>query len=242
MTIRLSKEVVRRIDAFWANDLGCLPEDFYQTGVGITVREASDDLYAHVFRRLERLQVDCSPSLYGDLRSAIKGRGPEEVFEPAFWLAALGARVERILGPTYLGYKDVAEERPIDPRVRILGVDEGTLLDHLRQGVSSQEWEHGGLEDCQSIAGYFLEGSLVAASGYEVWGGTLAHICVTTHAGFRSHGYGQACVRAVTEEAVKIGLVAQYQTLFENKPSIAVARALEFEEYGQRMFVRCKSA
>jgi hypothetical protein len=35
-------------------------------------------------------------------------------------------------------------------------------------------------------------------------------------------------------------LVAQYQTLFENEPSIAVARALEFDEYGQRMFVRCK--
>src|SRR5262245_8889087 len=239
MTMRLSQEGVRRTDAFWANEMGCLPEDFYKTGVGITVLEASDELYAHAFRRLEWLQLDCSPPLYGDLRSAIKVRGPEEVFEPAFWRAALGARVEKILGPTYLGYKDIAEEVPIDPRVRLLGVDEGALLDQLRRGVTAKEWEHGGLEDCRPIAGYFLEGSLVAAAGYKVWGGTLAHICVTTQAGIRNRGYGRACVRSVTEEAIKNGLVAQYQTLFENVASMAVARALKFEEYGKRMFVRC---
>src|SRR5262245_3700421 len=239
MTMRLSQEGVRRTDAFWANEMGCLPEDLYKTGVGITVRGASDGRYAHVFRRLERLQVDCSPSLYGDLRSAIKVRGTEELFEPAFWRATLGARVERIVGPTCLSYKDVAEERPIDPCVRILGVDEGSLLDHLRRGVTSLEWEHGGLEDCRSIAGYFLEGSLVAAAGYHVWGGTLSHICVTTQAGVRNRGYGRACVRSCKEEAIKNGLVAQYQTLFENVASMAVARALKFEEYGKRIFVRC---
>ena len=195
-----------------------------------------------------RLQVDCSPSLYGDVRNAVQGRAPEEMFEPAFWRAALGARVEGILGPTYLGYKDVADEGQIDPRVSLLGVDEGSILnrnirlDHLRHGVTPQEWEHSGLEDCQLIAGYFLDGALVAAAGYEVWGGTLAHIGLTTHAGFRSRGYGRACIRSITEEAIKSGLVAQYQTLFENEASIAVARALEFEEHGQRMFVRCKVA
>src|SRR5215475_10907524 len=49
-----SEEGVRRTDAFWANEMGCLPEDLYKTGVGITVRGASDGRYAHVFRRLER--------------------------------------------------------------------------------------------------------------------------------------------------------------------------------------------
>jgi ribosomal protein S18 acetylase RimI-like enzyme len=242
MTMRLSEQGVRKIDAFWANDLGCLPEDFHEAGVGVTERQASGALYVHVFHRLERLQVDCSPSLYGDVRRAVQGRAPEEVLEPAFWRAALGVRVERIVGPTYLGYKDVADEGPIDPHVRLLGVDEGALLDHLRHGVASQEWEYSGLEESQPIAGYFLDGALVAAAGYEVWGGTLAHIGVTTHAGLRSRGFGRACVRSITEEAIKSGLVAQYQTLFENEPSIAVARALEFEEYGQRMFVRCKAA
>ncbi|MCI0388459.1 MAG: hypothetical protein MOB07_06805 [Acidobacteria bacterium] len=241
MTMRLSEEGLRRIDAFWANALGCLPEDFYKTGVGVTEREASDDLYTHVFRHLKRLQVDCSPSLYGVVRSAIQGRAQEEVFEPAFWRAALGARVEGIIGPTYLGYKDVADEGQIDPRVSLLGVDEGSLLDHLRHGVTPQEWEHSGLEEDQPIAGYFLDGALVAAAGFEVWGGTLAHIGLTTHAGFRSRGYGRACIRSITDEAIKSGLVAQYQTLFANESSIAVARALEFEEYGQRMFVRCKA-
>jgi ribosomal protein S18 acetylase RimI-like enzyme len=231
MTMRLSEEGLRRIDAFWAKGVGCLPEDFHKKGVGVTAGEASGELYAHIFHRLEWIQVDCSPSIYGEVRSAVQGRAPEEMFEPAFWRAALGARVERILGPTYLGYKDVAEEVPIDPRVRLLGMDEGALLDQLRHGVTAQEWEHSGLEDCQSIAGYFLDGRLVAAAGYEVWGGTLAHICVTTHAGLRGRGYARACVQSSTEEALNSGLVAQYQTLFENEASIAVARALEFEEY-----------
>lgn len=241
MMMRFSDEGVRKIDAFWAEVVGCLPEDFYKTGVGVTERKASADLYAHVFLRLDRLQVDCSPSLYEEVRSAVQGRAMEDVFEPAFWRAALGAHVERILGPTYLGYKDVAEEVPIDPRVRLLGMDEGAILDQLRHGVTSQEWEHSGLEEGQPIAGYFLDGALVAAAGYEVWGGTLAHIGLTTHAGFRSRGYGRACVRSITDEAIKSGLVTQYQTFFANESSIAVARALEFEEYGQRMFVRCKA-
>jgi len=241
MANRLSLEGVLRIDAFWANAFDCRPEDFYKTGAGITASEPSDDLYAHVFRRLERLQIDCSPSLYGDLRSAVKGRATEEIFEPDFWRAALGARVERIIGPTYLGYKDIAVENSIDPHVRLLGVGEETLLDHLRQGVSALEWEHSGLEDCELIAGYFLDGVLVAASGFEVWGGTLAHICVTTQSGIRNRGYGRACVRSVAQAAIKSGLVAQYQTLYENVASMAVARALEFEDYGQRIFVRCKA-
>jgi GNAT superfamily N-acetyltransferase len=241
MTMRLSEEGLRKIDAFWAKGVGCLPEDFHKKGLGINADDVSGELYAHIFHRLEWIQVDCSQSIYGEVRSAVQGRAAEDVFEPAFWRAALGARVERILGPTYLGYKDVAEEVPIDPHVRLLGVDEEALLDHLRHGVTSQEWEHGGLENCHLITGYFLEGTLVAAAGYEVWGGTLAHICVTTRAGLRGRGYGRACIWSITEEALKSGLVAQYQTLFENKPSIAVARALEFEEYGQRIFVRCKA-
>jgi len=242
MTLRLSEQGVRKIDAFWANDLGCLPEDFHEEGVGVTERQASCDPYAHVFHRLERLQIDCSLSLYEDVRSAVQGRAPEEVFKPAFWWSALGVHVERIVGPTYLGYKDVVDESPVDPHVRLLGVDEGVLLDHLRHGVASQEWEHSGLEEGRPIAGYFLDGMLVAAAGYEVWGGTLAHIGVTTHVRLRRRGFGRACVWSIMDEAIKSGLVAQYQTLFENEPSIAVARALGFEEYGQRMFVRCKAA
>jgi len=175
------------------------------------------------------------------VRSAVQGREPEEVFDPAFWRAALGARVERILGPIYLGYKDIADECPFDPHVRLLRVDEGALLDHLRHCVASLEWEHSGLEDGQPIAGYFLDGELVAAAGYKVWGWTLAHIGVTTHIGYRSQGFGRECVQRIAEEAIKRGLVAQYQTLFENEPSIAVAQALEFEEYGQRLFVRCNA-
>jgi hypothetical protein len=242
MTMKLSEDGVRKIDSFWANALGCRPENFYETGVGVTEREASSELYEHIFRRLKWLQVDCSPSLYEEARKAVQGRVPDEVFEPSFWQAALGARAERIVGPTYLGYRDIAEEGPGDPCVSLLGADDGAVLDHLRQGVSHLEWEQGGLEECQTIAGYFLDGALVAAAGYKVWGGTLAHICVMTHAGLRSRGYGRAGVRKITQEAIKSGLVAQYQTLLENKPSIAVARALEFEEYGQRIFVRCKAA
>src|SRR5262245_32936009 len=125
MTIRLSEQGLRKIDAFWANELGCLPGDFHDAGVGVTERQVTDDLYAHVFHRLERLQVDCSPSLYKDVQSAIKDRTPEEVFKTAFWQTALDVRVERIVGPTYLCYKDVVDESPIDSHVRLLGVDEG---------------------------------------------------------------------------------------------------------------------
>jgi hypothetical protein len=80
MTMRLSEQGGRKIDAFWANTVGCLPEDFYEAGMEVSERQASDAAYAHVFQRLGRVQVDCSPSLYGDVRIAVRGREPAEVF------------------------------------------------------------------------------------------------------------------------------------------------------------------
>ncbi len=119
---------------------------------------------------------------------------------------------------------------------------EEALLRASAPGTGFQDWEKSGFEECQKIAGYFLDGALVAAAGYKVWGATLAHICVATHAELRNRGFGRACVRKISKEAIRSGLVAQYQALFENNPSIAVARALEFVEFSRRIYVRCKRA
>jgi GNAT superfamily N-acetyltransferase len=79
---------------------------------------------------------------------------------------------------------------------------------------------------------------LVSAAGYKVWGGRIAHICALTRGDARGAGYGQACVRRIAALAIEQGLIAQYQTLYENAHSLAIARSLRFEDYAARIYVR----
>jgi predicted GNAT family acetyltransferase len=71
-----------------------------------------------------------------------------------------------------------------------------------------------------------------------VWGGRIAHSGVLTRGDARGAGYGRACVRAIAAHAIEQGMIAQYQTLYENAPSLAIARSLGFEYYAARIYVR----
>ena len=99
----------------------------------------------------------------------------------------------------------------------------------------------GGRVERTPIAGVFEGNSLVAAAGYEVWGGHIAHIGVVTHPTHRGKGHGKAVVVEVSRDALANGLVLQYRTLTANAPSVAIARALGFRHYADSISVRVHS-
>jgi hypothetical protein len=45
-------------------------------------------------------------------------------------------------------------------------------------------------------------------------------------------------VRGIAAHAIEQGLIAQYQTLYENARSLAIARSMGFEDYAARIYVR----
>ena len=246
---KLSNSAREAVDIFWAADNGCSPEDFDTEGVAVIELPADDGSeYAQFFRRKRRLQVTCSASIVDTVRGATYGQAQDAIFDVAFVERALTGRIDRVLGPVYLGYMDSLDSGRDDPNVRLLSRDDRDArllsrddrdaLSDLLGRVTAQDWEYSGLEPDQPIAGYFIDRELVSAAGYKVWGGQIAHICALTRGDARGAGYGRACVRAIAAYAIEQGLIAQYQTLYENTPSLAIARSLRFEDYAARIYVR----
>jgi GNAT superfamily N-acetyltransferase len=236
---KLSDKAKRAVDIFWAADTGCKPEDF-DTDAVVVVERPSDDgsEYAQFFRRKRRLQIRCSASIVDIIRNATYGQTQDAIFDVAFVERALTGHIRRVLGPTYLGYLDALDSDREDPNVRLLSRNDMGALNDLRDHVTAQDWEYSGIDPDQPIAGYFIDRMLVSAAGYKVWGGRLAHIWVLTREDARGAGYGRACVRGIAAHAIEQGLIAQYQTLYENAPSLAIARSLRFEDYAARIYVR----
>ncbi|MBO0726640.1 MAG: hypothetical protein J2P52_13640 [Blastocatellia bacterium] len=58
---KLSDIAKETVDAFWAADTGCRPEDFDTEAVAVVERPSDDGSeYAQFFRRKRRLQIRCS--------------------------------------------------------------------------------------------------------------------------------------------------------------------------------------
>jgi RimJ/RimL family protein N-acetyltransferase len=77
---------------------------------------------------------------------------------------------------------------------------------------------------------------LVAACGYEVWRGRLAHCSVFTDPDARGEGSGRAAASAAVAHALDAGLVAQWRTRVP--ASRAVAVALGFRSLGAQLRFR----
>jgi hypothetical protein len=246
---RLSDNAKGAVDIFWAAETGCCPEDFDTEAVAVIERSSHDGReYAQFFRRKRRLQITCSSSIVDIVRGATYGQAQDAIFDPTFVAQALNGRIDRVLGPTYLGYLDALDSDRYDPNVRLLSRDDRDArllsrddrdaLSGLFDSVTAQDREYSGLAPDQPIAGYFVDRILVSAAWYSVWGGRIAHIGVLTRGDARGAGYGRACVRGIAAHAIEQGLIAQYQTLYENAPSLAIARSLSFEDYAARIYVR----
>ena len=117
---KLSDKTLAVLDSFWAADNCCALDDFNTGGVAIVERPSTDGSeYVHLFRRRRRLQINCSASLVGTIKDATRGQPPDVIFHPQFLGKALAGRIERLVGPAYLGYRDTALMLE-DPRARLL--------------------------------------------------------------------------------------------------------------------------
>jgi GNAT superfamily N-acetyltransferase len=233
----LSDTTIAELDAFWAAQTSCLPGHFDTDGIAIVERPATDGSeYVQLFRRKQRLQITCSASLADLMREAARHASQEMIFDAAFLRRALAGRIDRIIGPAFLGYLDLIDAGPDDPSVRLLDVGDAGVLDGLRGSVTARDWEYSGLETGQPVAAYVASGAVVSAAGYDVWGGRIAHIGVVTRPGERGRGCGRRCVRAIAGHAIARGLIAQYRTLYENAGAMAIAHALGFDEYAATIY------
>ncbi len=168
--------------------------------------------------------------------------------DPALWRAALGARVERIVGPSYQGFLDAGAFRPATP---IPGVCPLTAADQpaLRRFIAAcpaDDWQDSAITldqlDHQPIVGLERDGALIAlasAPGAEVGPGiVMRSVGVVTLPAARGMGAGLAVVSALTARCLASGALLHYQTLRANLPSVAIARRLGYTDVATALAVR----
>lgn len=239
----LSNSTIEIVDQYWSSSLGCLRESLYAHGTVVAPDAESNNFHGiFCFLRNQALIVAVSPDLLAAFRPRAQGWCQADVLDIERFPHLIDHPIDRIIGPAFIGYTDRAIFRPVSVEgVRFLGEEDIEALKTLQAACGALEWEHGGTHlGEQPIVGAFDGERLLSAAGYEIWGGTIAHISAVSHPQYRGQGYGKAVVSKLTEKSLNRGLVPQYRTLDANKPSMAIAARLGFERYATTVTVRLK--
>lgn len=246
MTVfNLSDETWRRVYDHLSARLGCPEETLRAPGLRVAPHGAWLAGYqgVYIWRMAASVTVSTPPALVDEAREALVGATPGAALDPGFWLATLGARVERVVGLSYQGYLDAGMFQPVAPNnARALEVDERPALERLARACPAEEWEHSAIQpDHDPI--FVLsdkDGALQAAASLTRDGAGLVSVGVITHPAARGRGYGRAVVSALTAWALGHGEAIHYQTLRANIPSVAIARALGYQDVASALAIRLR--
>lgn len=234
--LMLNKRSISVASSYWAAHFGCSPGELVADPFRILTHggELTDYCGAFALFRGAAAVASIPPDHADALRALLLGHS--STYSPASFALALDSVASAVIGPAYIGYA-AAVSQPAHP-ARALGLGDAFALEELQRSCDATEWEHGGSAIHAPSSGVFVSGQLVTVAGYEVWGGTIAHISVITHPNFRNHGFGRSAVAHLAGRALAAGLLPQYRTLESNRASIRVAELLGFCAYATSTAVR----
>jgi GNAT superfamily N-acetyltransferase len=226
-----------RVRDYWAADLEVGPEALEHEGVTVAPGRFSS---IFVFQTGRATVVSTPPAHFELISTIVEHADAGALLDEEWWRAAIGDLIGRAIGPAYLGYADTDELGADGPHpAPMLDLAQRGELDRLAEAVGEEAWEHSGLgKSVKPVAACWRGGQIVAAAGYDLLGGVLAHIGVASDPAVRGLGYGRSAVAAIARQALDTGLLAQYRTLEANTPSMAIAHALGFHRYATTLALR----
>jgi len=221
---------------YWASHFGCSSEELFSQPFRLLAHGGELAGYggAVALFRGDAVMASIPPDCTYTLRGMLSGMSHHVT--PDDFISALRSVATVILGPAYVGYATEISQ-PVHP-VRALDSGDRTAIHALQMSCDPIHWEHGGSSLDHPCSGVFIGDQLVAVAGYEVWGGTIAHISIITHPDFRRQGYGRNAVAHLADRAIHAGLLPQYRTLQSNLPSVRIAESLGFYPYATSVAVR----
>lgn len=247
-----------RIGESLAARLGCGTETLRAPGVRIIALGGAfadyHGVYVWVMRALDSLDGSVDPAvivsaparLVPATRAALTAAPAAAALDPAFWLTELGEQLQRVVGPSYQGYVDTNRFLPAallaDYDARPLTSGERSALSALAEAGGAEAWAHSAIQyDHDPIFAVVDEvGAIKAAASLTSGLAEIASIGVITHPAARGRGYGRAVVSALTAWALERGLTPHYQTLRANTPSVAIARALGYQDVATALALRLR--
>ncbi|MFF5225796.1 GNAT family N-acetyltransferase [Dactylosporangium sp. NPDC000521] len=149
--------------------------------------------------------------------------------------------VGAVLGPATLAFCDAARFRGAGAgagagAVAAVGAADDGVRGLLAR-VPAADAGEAGLDEITSLAFVVRAGpDVVAAAGYRVWEGAVAHVSVLTAPAERGRGLARLAAGAAVAAALEAGLLPQWRARPE--ASRRVARALGFVELGSQLSIR----
>lgn len=241
-----------------ARRLGCAPERLRTPGV-ITQGHGpalTDYQGIYVWLMGDAAIVSAPTGWLAVVRTAIAGRPATALVDADLWLAALGASVERVVGPSYQGFVDshtfsVAPPTTLAPGARLLTSEDRPALERFAAACPQEDWTHSAIAfDHQPVFGLERDGALVALASApidekgeaSVWRPLVRSVGVVTLPAWRGMGAGRAVVSALTAYCLAGGATLRYQTLRSNGASVAIARALGYVDVATALAVRVRAS
>lgn len=229
-------------DAYWAETyFGMSLDEFWRPALQVVPHAGELAGYSGVFalRRHASCIVSSPPSVFKRMQDELRLASAEELFDSEF-LVRLLPQTNKVIGPAWIGY--LGDERSVVAKSSSHFLTGARLLERLlelQRECDAVDWEYSGLGNSNPfMAGYEVNGRIVAAAGYERWGGHLAHIGVLTHPAHRGKGHGRLVVREAARHALSQRLVPQYRTLIANVAAMRIGESLQFIKYGESIAVR----
>jgi len=234
--------VRREVDEYLSAAFGLSIHTLHRPGVNVVPAATGDD-GVFLYRIgpacvvvVEEEHVDAAAAIVASLDSdAVFSRKPAR---------SLAGDASSVHGPSWHGYlsrlephrADVLDVERLDPEDRRLLV--------LRDGCGTAEWSEAGFPVDTSTSGtaawrasygVAVGGEIVAAGNMTDWRGAPADVGLLTRPDHRGRGLAtRVAVAMISDWLPQVGLI-RYRTMTTNKPSLAVARRLGFEGYGQNI-------
>lgn len=232
------------VDAFWADTLGVDIALLRTGGVHVVTAELGlND--AMSFRFGESCIIAVRSDRVDEAVAIFSDRDPDRAFTSAALTMLVGTD-GRVDGPSLHAYADENSfQGRSDDRARpVLGSDPD--LRAFLHEAGPDEWAESGFPpdppaaDPASTQFWLLrdEGSVVAAGNMTEWRRRPADVGVLTAPSRRGQGLATRLAGAMVTAALPSVGVARYRALATNSASLAVARRLGFEPYGQNYRAR----
>ena len=231
-----------RLDRYWADELGCLPEALFQGGVS---------LYAPPHREGPRWMGWLIPLACVRLERALPGAGVVSITPAQFpaLSALLGQGGVDVLPPHGEGFAPFIRRHfpHSSTRVdRILRCDAGTFtpapavfpVSQLEASDAQFNWYRlhfdGPIFVARDERERIISWAAIKCKSDMIW-----EMAVVTDAGYRNRGLARSVVSRATQAALDTGRIPMYLHDIANTASSRVCRALGYQPYGYQLSCEC---
>lgn len=227
---------------WWAQELGVNVPELQARANGVTLTASSNLPGIFVFRREKDLRIAALFAKLDPIHDAILGKTFGDVLNPEFWTGHPSLSAGAV-GPVSLYYLDAVPAGwtttvPRGLTVRGLAAMDAKAFAALADALTPVEREESGLElSPRPLWGVFQGKELIAAAGYDVWPGRIAHMGVAVHPAHRGKKLGQMALQAATRGALTRRRIVQYRALSTNPASVGIVKALKFVPFAETLYI-----